>query len=419
MNGWLRSSPERWGMVRRVVGVWLVVTLALGTVVVPEAWAADYYVDTGGNDTDAGTSTAPWKTLTHALGQVTSGDVVHLAPGTYDTPTNGETFPLALVDGVTVLGDASNPAGTIISAPAGSQVFFNDDTSLGSTTRLAGLTLQHDTDTYSPLMEFAVDAADMSPQIDHNAFAGSATEGSDEGISYYDAGSGSGSFTATIDNNTFTNIDEAIILTSLSLGSGQVFSPVITNNTFTDCNYPINYRMESSAEGTVGGLVEGNTFTGTAEREIYVYFDPEDSGNGLVFNPTITGNDMQGAESSNIYAGLYGYSYPGDATFAPTITNNTMGYSNHYNIEMYGYYYDIDGDYTIAPTISGNTITAAGYDSIELYLTTLSVSSSAQRNVFSPTITNNTITGNGNTTSGISVYLTSWENGQMEGTPTI
>ncbi len=425
MNGWLRGSPGRWGFARRVVGVWLVVALALGTVVVPEAWAAEYYVDTGGSDGNGGSSGAPWKTLTHALGQVTSGDVVHLAPGTYDNPANGEAFPLALVDGVTILGDTSNPAGTVISAPAGSQVFFNDDTSLGSTTRLAGVTLRHDADTDSPMMEFAVDAAGMSPQIDHNAFAGSATESYDEAISYYDDGSGSGSFTATIDNNTFTDLYTGTWMYSLGVGSAQVFSPLITNNTFTGCDYPVCYSISSysssGVEGTVGGLVQGNTFSGTNYNEIYIYFYPDYGGSGLVFNPTITGNDMQGAGSSNIYAGLYGgyqTTYPGNATFAPTITNNTMGYSNHYNIEMYGYYNNIHGDYTIAPTISGNTITAAGDASIKLSLTALSVSSSAQ-NVFSPTITNNTITGNGNTTSGISVSLASWENGQLEGTPTI
>lgn len=414
MRTWALGPPERWGMVRRAVGIWLVVTLALGTVAVPEAWAADYYVDTGGSDAADGSQATPWKTLTHALGQVTSGDVVHLAPGTYDTPGNGESFPLALVDGVVILGDLADPSNVVLSAPDGASVFLNDDTPLGGTTRLAGVTLMHDTDSYDPLMEFRVDTATMSPQIDHDAFQGTATD--DDGIWYIDSGSGSGTFTPTVDQNTFSNLNEAIILSELTQGPGQVFSPTITNNTFTGCDYPVNYTMSSSPEGTVGGLVQGNTFTGTTDEDVYIYFYPYSSGTGLVFNPTITGNTMQSGASTNVVAYLYGSGYSGDATFAPTITNNTMD-GTGYNVLMSGYYSYVDGDYTVAPVISGNTMTGASSTAVSLYLTTLSVSASAQRNVLSPTITNNTITANGG--DGVEISLTDWSYGQMEGTATI
>ncbi len=408
------APGSRWGPYRRAVGIWLVVALALGTVAVPEAWAADYYVDTSGSDAADGSQATPWKTLTHALGQVTSGDVVHLAAGTYDTPGNGETFPLALVDGVTILGDTANPGSVVISAPAASQVFSNNDTQLLSSTRLAGVTLKHDASSGEPLMQFAVDTAQIMPQIDHNVFQG--TSANDNGISYFDVGAGAGRFTPTIDNNTFTDLDEAIILTALQGGAGQVFSPVITNNTFTGCDYPVNYSMASSAEGTVGGLVAGNTFTGTGEDDVYVSFSPISGGSGLVFNPTITGNDMQSGASTNVYAGLYGYAYMGDATFAPTITDNQMD-ASYRNVYMYGYYTYMDGDYTVAPTISGNTMTGASYEGVSLYLTTLSVWSSAERNVISPTITNNSITTSGG--DGVYIYLSDWSQGQLEGTATI
>ena len=49
--------------------------------------AATYNVSTSGNDSNNGI-TAPWKTITHALGSVYPGDVITVADGTYhETPT--------------------------------------------------------------------------------------------------------------------------------------------------------------------------------------------------------------------------------------------------------------------------------------------------------------------------------------------
>jgi len=408
------APPDRWGFFRRSVGVWLVLTLVLGTSVVPEAWAVDYYVNTGGSDAADGSSGAPWKTLTNALGQVVSGDVVHLAAGTYDTPGNGESFPLALVDGVAILGDTANPGTRVLECPGSAGVFLNNDTPLSPSTSLAGVTLRDDGTADSELMWFDVGSATMSPQIDDNIFTGNSS--SDEGISYEDASSASGTFTPTIDGNAFDSLYVGVWLYDLDLGPSQVFSPVITNNTFTGCDYPVTYSLSSSPEGTVGGLVEGNTFIGTNYEDVYIYFYPTYSGTGLVFNTTITGNDMQSGASTNVVAYLYGYSYEGDATFAPVITNNTMD-ATGYNVAMSGYYYYHDGDYTVAPVISGNTMTGASSTAVSLYLTTLSVSSSDQRNVMAPTITNNTITANGG--YGVVVDLTDWEYGRIEGTATI
>ena len=409
------APPDRWGCFRRSVGVWLVLTLVLGTAVVPEAWAVDYYVDTGGNDSNDGSSGAPWKTLTFALGQVANGDVIHMAPGLYDTPGNGEAFPLALVDGVAILGNVADPSQVEIEVPGSDgYVFYNNDTPLSASTRLAGVTLRDDGSADTVLMWFGVGSATMSPQIDHDVFTGNS--GDDEAISYDDINAMAGTFTPTIDSNDFENLYTGVWQYDLQNGPGQVFSPVITNNTFTANDYPISYSMSSDAEGTVGGLVQDNTFSGTTYEDIYVEFYPLYYGSGLVFNPTITANDMQSGASTNVVAYLYGYSYEGDATFAPVISNNTMD-ATDYNVEMSGYYDYIDGDYTVAPVISGNTMTGATSAAVSLYLTTFSVDSSAQRNVLAPTITNNTITANGG--DGVVVDLSDWSYGQIEGTATI
>ena len=68
------------------------------------------YVDAvHGADTNAGTSnTASLKTITHAIAAATScTKTILVAAGTYDT-SNGETFPLAIPDGVAIIGDEPN-----------------------------------------------------------------------------------------------------------------------------------------------------------------------------------------------------------------------------------------------------------------------------------------------------------------------
>ncbi|NOZ78085.1 MAG: DUF1565 domain-containing protein [Acidobacteria bacterium] len=409
------SRAERWGVVRRAVGMWLVLTLAFGTVVIPEAWAADYYVDTGGSDGNDGLSTtSPWKTLTHALVQVASGDVIHVAAGTYDTSNNGETFPLALKDGVVILGDVDDPSQVVIRSPGGTSCFFNNDTALSSSTRLAGVTLEDDGTADTNLVLVWVGSATISPRIDHNVFKANSTY--DNGIRYRDLSSDAGTFRATIDHNVFDGLGAGVWNESVGEGQGQVFSPVILNNTFTGCSYPVAYTMKTSAEGTVGGRVEDNTFENTGTNDVFADFDPEYGAGSLLFDPTITGNDMQSGAGTNVKLSLYGYSYEGNVKLAPVITDNTMD-GTDFNVLMEGYYNDMDGDYTVAPTISGNTMTGASRCSVRLSLTTMSVSDSAERNVISPTITNNTITANGG--EGVWISLTDWSGGQLEGAATI
>ena len=67
-----------------------------------------FYVDAvNGDDANAGTSTAPLKTITQAFTLVPAGGTVYVAPGTYDT-TNGETFPIDVPAGVELIGDEPN-----------------------------------------------------------------------------------------------------------------------------------------------------------------------------------------------------------------------------------------------------------------------------------------------------------------------
>jgi parallel beta-helix repeat protein len=68
---------------------------------------------TTGDDRHPGDSQKPWKTLTYALKQATAGDVIQLAPGTYDL-ANGEQFPLVIPPGVTLIGNETNQGKEVI-----------------------------------------------------------------------------------------------------------------------------------------------------------------------------------------------------------------------------------------------------------------------------------------------------------------
>ncbi|MCY7275251.1 MAG: DUF1565 domain-containing protein, partial [Phormidesmis sp. CAN_BIN44] len=66
-----------------------------------------YVNPTSGSDSAAGSQSAPFKTIARALQQIKSGTTIQLSSGTYST-ASGETFPLFIPSGVTVLGNESN-----------------------------------------------------------------------------------------------------------------------------------------------------------------------------------------------------------------------------------------------------------------------------------------------------------------------
>ena len=450
-KGVLRPPP-RWGPINKTVNIVLLASLTLGVASVPEAWAFTLTVSTAGTDF-GNCQTAACRTITYALGQSSgaTSDVINVGAGTYNA-AGGETFPLALKDGVALIGDLvwslpGDPPNATISAPAGSLAFFNDDTPLASTTRLAGFTLTNDgAPSDTAIMEFAVGAASMAPRIDHNAFVGfwSGSANYDTGIYAYDDSTSNGSFTATIDNNTFTTLYEGIQeYLSGQGGAGDVYSPVIANNTFTTCGFPLNYSMSTSAEGTVGGSVTGNASTGSTGNDVFMYVCADDTG-GLLFNPTISGNTFSNPNGDNIWMSVTFSSHFGDVTITPTISNNsltTTGGSNidvegfgvengtgnvtfapvvrdnptmsatDSNFNLTGYYTNVDGNVSVSPTISGNSMSGTSSGAISISLTTLSVNSNVEENIFSPTITSNTLTSPGD--DGIYINLSGLSNGQF------
>jgi parallel beta-helix repeat protein len=80
---------------------------------------ATYFIHpANGNDNAAGSQAAPFKTISRALRQARAGDRIQLLPGTYSAES-GETFPLVVASGVTVIGNESNKGNGILITGSG------------------------------------------------------------------------------------------------------------------------------------------------------------------------------------------------------------------------------------------------------------------------------------------------------------
>ncbi len=63
------------------------------------AFGADYYVATNGDDANAGTLAAPFKTVGHAVSQIASGDTLYIRGGTYRDETAGDNRTMISLHG--------------------------------------------------------------------------------------------------------------------------------------------------------------------------------------------------------------------------------------------------------------------------------------------------------------------------------
>jgi hypothetical protein len=204
-----------------------------------------------GLDTNVGSSAAPFKTITHAMGAAASGQTVQVRQGTYDA-ANGETFPINVPAGVSLIGDETNrgsvattvtrifgagnsPLSGVLTALlpaagatiAGFSITSNGSGAAGVTVVADGTTLRNNTFTGSTNYGIYVNAKNTAILLDSVGgttngsltgagliFGGSAVAtkvenssfiGNDKGLSYGDAGgdAGGGS-TGSVGNNTMS-----------------------------------------------------------------------------------------------------------------------------------------------------------------------------------------------------------------------
>ena len=84
------------------------------TAVAQVSAQATYYVSTNGNNAQSGSQSNPWKTIQHAVNQVSSGDTVYVEQGTYSEQVNinknGQAgAPITIIGvGTPTIGNGSN-----------------------------------------------------------------------------------------------------------------------------------------------------------------------------------------------------------------------------------------------------------------------------------------------------------------------
>ncbi|QYX31790.1 DUF1565 domain-containing protein [Sphaerospermopsis torques-reginae] len=191
---------------------------------------------TGQDLAGAGVSAAtPYKTITFALSQAQANTVIQLAPGNYSKDT-GESFPLILKPGVTLIGNESAKGqGTIITGGGfyTSRTFARQDVTIlaENNTTIAGLTVTNPNQRGT-----AVWVESSNPTIKNNTFTNSVREG------VFVTGTGN----PKIENNIFfKNGGNGISLARSAQGE-------IRNNTFEDTGFGLAIGGNSTP------LVEGN-----------------------------------------------------------------------------------------------------------------------------------------------------------------
>jgi hypothetical protein len=407
--------------------------------------AADIAVSNGGTNTaSCGNSGNPaCKTIGYAVGtRAVSGDTVKPAAGTYNA-ANGEAFPINLVNGVSIIGDVTTPANVVVNAGGLSTVFLTNGP-LSSSTIISGLSIEPGgTSTgHTGLMIDANTGVAITAVIEHNHFVGGGT-----GINALNVDGGdSVNLSPTIRLNSFSSQRwDAIHFEMTDDGPSQFMSPVITGNTITNAGAGIGMGVTDSAEGVISPLIASNTIVSPTWVGVGLYVTSlvGNSDANITFSPTIRNNTITGPEGDAIEVVLADVEHDTNAVikFNPTINSNTItGASEDDGIDVAIVYFRDAVSLSLSAniTINNNTISGTGNEGIQLSITDLSsmtngkaviaatisgntvtdnggagiiaeardINSSVVGFNFSPTVKNNTVSGNQSTASGIEIRYT-------------
>lgn len=220
-----------------------------------------FYVSAlSGDDANAGTEQAPFKTITKAMSVAQPDDSVKVNPGTYDI-ANGEVFPIQIPDGVSLIGDENNRGRgavyTIIQGQDSVNAFYEAAVAGSDGGRISGFTIKAEDDSR---MRYGVFAEYESFVIENNDFR-------DTWGGVWVAGTGD----FLIQNNSFTTSDYSI--QAHADGSATI-------------QYNVSYLssgiMYISGEGQIN--VYGNSFDQTSKCAIQVNI-----GSPLIDSNTFTG----------------------------------------------------------------------------------------------------------------------------------
>ncbi|MBU0567281.1 choice-of-anchor D domain-containing protein [bacterium] len=349
-----------------VLGVFLL----SGLVLVPQAQAADYYVDanSGSNVTGDGAQDNPWQTISYALAQVSgTGHTIHVAAGTY-SPTMGtwyEVFPINLKDGVSLVGEGKEI--TIIDAQETNYVFKGID--IGGSTVIKDFTIKNGK---HPNFGFSDKAgciylSSSSPIIRDNIIEGGTAYFGGAGIGM-EGSSSPQIINNIIRNNRCTSYGGVINIDGIDGNSSPIIegnelignfggmtngygaaiymnatstiNPIICNNVIINTNgHGISMLYSGSNPTIVNNTIVGSTYSG-----IRLTYD----GHGLIKNNVIANNEKYGIEESNW--STYINSDPSAVKYN-LFYNNTLG---HYLDEGESTYPNVNIMDSLIPECSNN-----------------------------------------------------------------
>jgi hypothetical protein len=227
--------------------------------------STDRYVNQAtGDDANNGSSGSPWATISYAVATADSEVTIHVAPGTYDA-AGGETFPITMKNGQTLLGDLANQGAgatpTLIRGEAPLTFGPMEGTTMvgARDARVAGFSIRTENNTgfYTGIV---VDGVDM--EIDNNTFLAESyagvTSGNGANVDAHDNLIQSQTYGLFLDGSGIVSVHDNTMAGNFGLRCYGIDSLDVANNVIGTTNVGVQW-----GSGTAG-VVRDNTFNGSA-----------------------------------------------------------------------------------------------------------------------------------------------------------
>lgn len=283
----------------------LATAITVLAIMVAGAYAGNIYVDDDATYPGGGTLLDPYKRITTALAVATYGDTIHVAAGLYNVTRNGESFPLTMIDGVSLSGE--NRDTTTLDAEGQDYTSYHviycdgvDDLTIEGFTITGG---KADGTQRPDNAGGGIHCrTNSSPTIQNNTITGNSADYCGGGIFCYGS-------SPTIENNTVnSNSAEAGGGISCYVNS----SPTVENNTIKD-NCAVTFGGGIACHHNSSPAITSNTIRGNSAGS---------HGGGaigcLYSSPTISDNIITENTSDYWGGGIL------SQTSSPTIQNNTV-----------------------------------------------------------------------------------------------
>ena len=324
-----------------------------------------YYVATTGSDSASGSSTAPWRTIQHAMNTVPAGATVQVAGGTYNelvTITHSGSATAGYITLTSAPGQTATIDGTGLGVPQGQQGLVTLQSA--SYVRVIGLQLQNYTSNSSSLVPLGIYIAGSGDHIEirnnhiHNIVTTVTTSSGDAfGLAVY------GTATTPISNLIIdgNELDHLTTGYSESLSvNGNVQNWQVTNNKVHDNDNIgiVAIGFEGTAPTTSldqarNGWIACNTVYNISSTTNPAYND-QPGADGIY----VDGGTQITIEWNNVRAADLGIELASEhssrVTSYVTVRNNLVLYSNVTGISIGGYASSVGG--TSHCTIVNNTL---------------------------------------------------------------